>query len=316
MKISAILLIICILFSMTGCSFKMIEPAHQFKRLQFDNENLGDGTSWEEKITDSMKYSYEAKETVASKLPVYEITPRIITDSELEALRESLNNLFTDPSRKMSIWPEDNLLNAPIICGERINTNSHFFPEDVPDFTMSDSELKYLAQQVFDAIPFIDTRYVYLDGTRGYTSSSRDDGEHLRTVFVYFVPVINGMNVYSSDHVMMIFDQYGLLYFQLILFRYQQIGQINLVPLEDAKQRILNPDELGSHDQANRFSNLNSMTIERLELNYYNYYYDGNTILQPVYHFIGTAVDENGKSTRINSIVNAVPEEYTYIPEE
>lgn len=316
MKITAVLLIVCILLSMTGCSFKMIEPAHQFKRLQFDNEDLGNGTSWEEKITDSMEYSYEAKETFSSTLPVYEITPRIITDSELESLRESLDNLITDPARKMVIWREDNLLDAPMICGERVNTKSHFFPEDVPDFNMSDSELKHLAQQVFDSIPFIDTPYVYLDGTRGYSSSSTDDTEHLRTVFVYFVPVINGMNVYSSDHIVMIFDQYGLLFFQFVLFRYQQIGQINLVPLEDAKSRILNPDELGSHDQANSFTNLKSMTIERLEMNYYNYYYTGNTVLQPVYHFIGTAVDENGKSTRINSVVNAVPEEYTYIPEE
>lgn len=57
---------------------------------------------------------------------------------------------------------------------------------------------------------------------------------------------------------------------------------------------------------------IDKLQVERVKLLFVNQFYRGCIILQPIYIFIGTAIDIDGDHVEFHSKVIAIPESYTY----
>ena len=133
-------------------------------------------------------------------------------------------------------------------------------------------------------------------------------------VTVSFATLLDDIRVASGEIISFSIDNNGLCDMTLVVYNYDRIGTMALVPFNSALARINNPDDfvIDTEEESIKIGLVDILQVDCVNLLLVNQYYRGCTILQPVYNFIGTATGENGVTTRFHSRVIAIPESYTY----
>lgn len=236
-----------------------------------------------------------AEKNLPTQLPIYEIKPRPISEEEFQQIQEQVKTVEIVGSQ--SGWELDGNCIRGLFVSYGTGT-----------FTLSDEELEAMAWETFNQIPFSDGEYEYV-GHCGEVAVE-DQGEMRTTsVRVAFRRVLDGVRLSGHDICTLSFNDSGLVEFSLNLYDYEVIGTMDLVPLEDAEAKIKAPDSFVLEPDSGIVSTLQ---VDQIKLQLCNHSFDGCTILQPVYHFIGTAIMKSGKQAEFTSTVIAIPESYTY----
>lgn len=278
----SVILLLC------GCNTK----PKKYKRISFESETLGEMMSHVGKDT---IVANEAKESFASQMPIYEIKERSISNKECKKMMETLG-LPDNPYRMEHE-------------GNRISINlARYTDSSRGYFEMTKEELEKLAWDTFNKIPFMEGEYEYV-GFRGEQTLSDSEGEHIERVLVSFYPILEGVRVIGDYQCDLWFDGCGLVEINIRLFKYEEIGTMDLVSLAEAEGKIKTPDKI-YFESASGLTD--TLKVDRVKLFLVNQYSRGCTILQPMYTFYGTAHLENGKQTDFRSSVIAIPESMTY----
>jgi hypothetical protein len=179
-------------------------------------------------------------------------------------------------------------------------------------FTMTDEELEAHAWEVFNKIPILDGKYEYVGRTgKTWTTSSTETKVH--NVRVTFRLVLDGLRVTGSDRCDMWFNDSGLIELSIYRYSYTKIGMIDLIPLEEAQERINDPDSFSVSDEWGLTGFTKQLDVEKVRVVMINQHSSGRVILQPAYLFSGSAILRwDDKPARFTSTVIAVPEKYTY----
>lgn len=237
-----------------------------------------------------------------TQLPIYQIKERTITEQEVRNVMEKLEILGI--ATNIPCWKlEDNVFTGTLGS----------FGIDV--FTKSDEELETMARKVFEQLDFLDEEYEY-HGIINRTSQFDSDGnEKVLQVGIAFCRVIDGIRIIGSDVCNIWFNDSGPLKIQLELYDYEPIGTMDLVSMEDAWDRIKTPDRFSIDGEPDCTGPAKTLAVEEVVMVYCNQYYRGCTILQPVYHFKGTATFEDGTQAPFTASIIAIPESMTWVDE-
>lgn len=294
MKKMIAVLLCCVLFVLCGCNEQRNTEIQKYKRISFASEYLGEEADSINAETDVI---YNAKETFKKQIPIYEISKRNITEEENRNLKEALG---------IEDWYLDGYDDGEI--------HSLLAPYNEPsrgyfcDLEMTDDELEKLAWETFNKIPFMEGEYEYLGVSSTYTVWTMDEGEYVQAVMVSFRRLLNGVRVVGNDVCDLTFDGSGLQEMHISLYNYKEIGTMDMVNLEEAENRVKEPDSFSMDKEGTA----KVMQVDRVKLLLINQYSRGCTILQPIYNFIGTATLEDGTQTDFSSKVIAIPESMTY----
>lgn len=289
MKKIFLIIIVCILLFLSGCNTK-------YKRIDFNQQSL-DGEI-ERYINAETAVINTASADLPGQIPMYKIYGKEITAQDVELVQQKLKTATAVTSRK-TIKHEGNQLDG------------WFADFGTGIFTMSEKELERKAWETLRSLTFLEGEYEY-SGIRGRDTISKSDGEHTSRVLVSFYRQLDGVRVVGNDRCDMWFNDWGLAEIHIVQYRYEKVGTIDMVSLDDAKQRIKTPDSftMGNQEMLPH-SNVNTLQVEKIHLRLVNQASEGCTILQPIYVFSGSAALANGTKKEFTSIVIAIPESYT-----
>ena len=288
-KFAAFILVLCLLCSLSGC-------AKKYQRISFDGEELG--AEVELYVDEQTKVTNLTKDQFPKELPIYEITPRDISQEDFEKM---LQNLQIEDQRSRFD------LDGNTVSGDVMSITDY----SAGDFSMTDEDLEVLAKETFAKLPFTQGEYEY-KGITGKTTISGDAvGKIVTRVYVRFSRVLDGVRVAGNDRCELGFDNNGFVDMYVRVYDYKKTGTMDLVSYESAVQRIKNPDSL-SVDGSATDQKLQALCAEQVELYFINQNSRGCTILQPIYNFKGTATSAGGKEGEFQSKIIAIPESYTY----
>lgn len=289
-RIITVIIFCCSLLALSGCSSKYL-------RISFSSDTLADeSTNHIDKDTAVINTS---NETFPKQFPVYKITERKISENEYKQMLKQLG--IEEYERFIPLE------------GNEINAIFKPIGNSIEAFSMSDEELEALAWETFNKLPFIEGTYKYVGITVRDTLSD-STGSRLTRVGVSFRRVLDGIPVLGNDKCDLYFDNTGLAELFIKLYDYDKVDNMDLVPLDSASSLIKNPDDfyIDTDDSEQKLEIADTLKVEQIELEFYNQFYRGCTILQPVYKFTGTAADANGVQAEFRSRVIAIPEAYTY----
>ena len=290
MKKMCLVLSLCLVLLCLGCTEKINEKKYQ--RISFDQEALEEELSY---IDENTVVVNNADEVFPTQLPIYEITPRNITQQEFDEIVDALKL----PNDAASLE----------LDGNRFFYNRVSYADYSRGyFNMTDEELEKEARRVFELIPFLEGEYKYM-GIKSRMIKTDSEGKHITRVGVRFQLLLDGCRVAGNQEVMIYFDGGGLVEIVIKVFEYKQIGTMELISLNDAKARIKTPDDFNFDGQTGTIQTLN---VNRNDLVFINQFHKGCTILQPIYNFSGTATLKDGSQSDFSSRVIAIPESYTY----
>lgn len=281
-----VLVLCCVLLTVAAVCFP------KYKRISYNKETLG--TSLEQHISEDTSVICLIDQQFPTKLPVYKITERQITQEELQQLQQ------IDTPESSADW------HGLELDGHEID--GYFADYGTGVFTMSDEDLETLAWEIFNQFPFMEGEYEY-SGIRGEESLwSAEKGTQRTRVLVSFFRKLDGLRVVGVEQCDLWFNDSGLVELHIALYDYEKIGTMNVVPFADAQERIKSPDSfsMGSTGIAN------TLQVNEVKLLFVNQHSRGCTILQPVFNFTGTAVLADGNKGTFASKVIAIPEYYTY----
>ena len=275
------------------------------RRIGFNDETLGDRMS--EYIDDgTIVTGLEALDAdLPDKLPIYRIKKHIIPKSEFDQMMGQLDLVYDgNPMYRFEL--KDNRITGMLASPTNISRGC---------FDMTDAELERTAWEIFGKMPFAKGDFEYL-GIRTTDTLNNSEGTYTTRVGVIFRRLIDGVRVMGNDRIEMIFDGTGLVELFIELYDYEKIGTIELTPLSDAEKRIKTPDSFGIDDvdlvgNSIGLQKVDILRVDQVKLRYYNLFTGGYHVLQPVYAFIGTAIDVNGTETEFRSVIIAVPEANT-----
>jgi hypothetical protein len=277
---------------LSGCSTR-------YKRISFDNDTQT------KQFDENTIVVNEIKEETFTRFPVYKISKRDITEGEMQEMFKRLGFDTVLASQRFEL--EENRISGTLYS--YADPSRGYFDT----LNLTDEELEKLAWETFGKIPFLEGEYEYLGITRTYTISS-SSGTHVARAGVSFRRVIDGMRVLGEDECYLYFDGSGLVEIHIELYDYKKIDTYDIVPLEDAFAKIKEPDSfvLDYESSAAEFGEIETLKAEKVDVRLFNQYSNGCTILQPVYSFVGTATNADGKQAEFKSIVIAIPENYTH----
>ena len=294
MKKYYLIILFCVLLIISGCSTK-------YKRIHFNGSDLGE--TLEKYISEETNVVYAAPETFEEQLPIYKITERNISDEEAQQILEQLGVVIDPSNETHSIYLKGNEL----ICNWASYTDT-----SRGWYAMTDEELEVLAWENFNKIPFLEGEYEYI-GIRETTTITDLTGDHVSRVGVHFCRLLDGIRVLGDEKCVLYFDGSGLCEIQIRLYTYEKIGMMDMVTLEDAKSKITSPDGFVIDPPDSATSVIaTTLQVERTKLYLMNQHFNGCTILQPIYNFVGTAILSDGTEVEFQSRVIAIPESYTY----
>ncbi len=321
-KVSPIAAAMCLCLAAVVMAFvlpEIIGPYHQYKRISFSTEMLGDKLDiMDTTLVKATKVECVAKESYFEKMPVYKITPRNISQEEFKTMVDFLGiegEIQSDYDSKLN----------PVLRVHSdkkhsdLHGNEFAFWQDTgirKPMTQTDAELEAAAREVFNTLPLIEGEYEYLGVTSEQTVHS-SDGDYIESKRVSFRRLIDGVRVIGNDICDLYFDSNGLWDIEIKFYNYEKIGELDMLTLDDAIDKIKNPDAfvLESETNKNFAGAADKLTIERTKLLFVNQYTDGCEILQPVYNLMGTAENEGG-SIEFSARIIAIPEKYTYVAEK
>lgn len=283
-----IVLVFCVVAMLIGCD-------HRYQRISFASEMLGDSMQCIHEQTAVMNM---AKADFPQTLPIYQIKENSITLSEIMQMENQLgitNWYYKEHSGNKFVG-----LIAPYDDPAR----GYFY-----ELNMSDDELEALAWETFRKIPFLPGEYEYLGISGESTIWNLEHGERISSVTVSFRRTLNKIRILGSDVCKLTFDGSGLQEIIITSFDYKEIGQMNLIPMEDALSKVKSPDYFSL---SQNMETIDTLRVDKIKLLLVNQYYNGCTILQPIYNFIGKAVSAEDFEGEFSSRVIAIPESYTY----
>jgi uncharacterized repeat protein (TIGR02543 family) len=144
--------------------------------------------------------------------------------------------------------------------------------------------------------------------TLGFAYKLYDNqGEHFIAVGAGFCPIIDGIRVVGNSNCLFYFDGTGLVELIIELYNYEKIDTMKLIPLQEAIERITDPDDFSvdNDGESNMIGIIDTLQVNRIELRYVNQFSQGKKFLIPVYCFFGVAIDKEGVQSKFTSIVNA-----------
>lgn len=295
-RILAILLC-CVLFLLCGCKTESVAEQKKYKRICFESEHLGEELFH---ITSDTSVIYNVVETVQTQMPIYEIRRHAISPQEFQQMEKQLG---------ITEWYFNDYDGYEVYCRTA--------PYSDPDrgyfdtLNMTEDKLEQLAWETFGKIPFLEGEYEYAGQTGHMAEWSMESNEYITTeVTVSFYRSIDGICVVGNEQCDLTFDASGLVELYIVMYDYERIGTMDMVPLKEAKAKIKEPDSF-SMTVADK-SVVNELHVDRVKTYLINQFSEGCTILQPIYTFCGTAKLENGSQTEFKSRIIAIPEELTY----
>jgi len=291
MKRLLIVMLCCVLLLLSGCNKK-------YKRISFESDALNDSSATY--IQENTVVVNKATECFADKLPIYRIQERNISNEEAQQMLHNLGIAQTD---LYEYKLEGNSLTISLAA---ITDFSRGY------FDMTEEELEKAAWEAFRKIPFLEGEYKYIGMTNSVTVSDAV-GTHITRGGARFNRVLDGVRVTKGENYILEFDGSGLVEIRIKLYDYEKIGMMDLVPMEDAEARIKTPDGFTWETTGGVLTqNVNTLQVDKIELQLVNQHYRGCEILQPIYRFIGTANLQDNTWTEFASKVIAIPESYTY----
>ena len=304
-KMLAYSLIIALLL-LSACS-----SGGQYKRISLSSEMLGDKLDiMQTTLVNSTKVECTAQESYSDKMPVYEISPRTISREEFQIMADFLeiegeiidtdngfklcsdtDSLFLEDGNILSFWTTDTIAGP---------------------MTQTDEELETQAKAIFDTLPLIEGEYEYLGVTSEQTVYANDEN-YIESKRVSFRRLIDGVRVIGNDICDLYFNSRGLYDIEIKFYDYEKTGELDMLSLDDAVDKVKTPDAFVLYSDTNRnFSGAaDKLKIERTKLLFVNQYSNGCEILQPVFNLTGTAENEGG-SVEFAARIIAIPERYTH----
>lgn len=305
--------IICILIHLVGCGSEY--TGEKYKRISLSSETLGDSnTVLEQNVSLFADVEYNAKETFSETMPVYRITPRILSDEELVELGKA----FSTDGKTESLQQE-NLAYVASDNSMRINRIDNrvsflFYNQKSEPMTQNDEEVIAQAKEVFKKIMILEGEYECLGVVSEQIAIGANDVEEIVTKRVSFRRLIDGTRIIGNDVCDLYLCSSGISGIELQLYEYNADGEMEMMSLDEAKDKINDPDAFSITPTETKLvltGKADTLRVERVKLLYVNQFSDGCTILQPVYNFMGTAISEHD-SIGFSSRVIAIPEKYTY----
>ncbi len=285
MKRSIAVVLCCLLLILSGCK------QQQYKRISFSTEEPRESLKH---IDEETKVEMVATGVSLTQIPIYEISERPITDEEVQIMQQQLG--ITDTLIEVD--------------GNYIN--EIFGPRD-GSFTMTDEELEKIAWETFEKLPFMDGTFEYL-GITGRSERSDSEGTRVTSVLVTFRRTLGGIRVLGNEICWLGFNDDGLTQIFVRLYKYKEIGTMDVLSIDTVSESIKSPDRLvlsiPTMDGLGMFQTMQVEEVMPLLIN--QHFSKGCTILQPVYSFRGTAFDTEGINPEFNAWIIAIPDKYTY----
>lgn len=288
------LFICCMLLLLCGCNYGSITDLLKYKRISFESEYLGEAS---ELISEDAEIVFTAKGNFQTEMPIYSISKHAISTQEIEQMERNLG---------ITKWHWDDFDGYEVLY--RVAPYSDPGRGYFYTLAMTDEELEDLAWETFNKIPFLEGEYEYVGKTGEMTEWTMESGEYLATeVTVSFYRCIDGTRVVGNERCNLTFDASGVVEIHVAIYDYEKTGAMEMVSLEDARERIRTPDYF-SLDQGK----VNKLQVDRVQLSLVNQFSRGCTILQPIYTFYGTATKDSGNQVEFKSRIIAIPESMTY----
>ena len=279
-----------------------------YKRIDISAPTAaGELTELEKTIGRGTDTELKAEDTFMETMPIYEISPRSITKKEFLELAAHFG-VTGEPVLFGSNWILENE-------NVRLRWNEHEIKCTwnvlEKKFTKTDEEVIEEAKRIFDALPLIEGEYECLGIGSTQTITYRNES-FVSTQRVCFRRLVDGVRVIGSDLVDIYMREDGVADIYMYFYDYTKTGELPMLSLEDAFDRVKDPDAFSLKSEGTGFSGeADLLTVERVKLLFVNQYSNGCTILQPVFNLMGTAENETGKA-EFSSKVIAIPEKYTY----
>lgn len=316
-KVLLLLLLCCIL--LYGCSNTV-----KYKRLDLSITPL-DGEAGilvegaDNVVNHSTKVMSVLTDSFATTMPVYEITPRQITDAEMSQFAEHFNvtGEFIKHASSANIRSDSGTV---IVSEGKELTYYNHVNESQDPMTQSDDKIVEQAMKLFAELPLIEGEYECLgvlstQTQQDYTRVGDDyivGEEYIVSKRVAFRKVIDGTRVLGEEICNLYFSAKGLNTIRMELYNYTKVGEIPMLSLQDAIDKIEDSDAFSVDADETTFSGVaDKLTVERVKLLYVNQYSEGCTILQPVFNLMGTAENNSG-TAEFSAKIIAIPEKYTY----
>lgn len=283
----------------------------QYKRISLSSEMLGDKLDiMQTTLVNSTKVECTAQESYSDKMPVYEISPRTISREEFQIMADFLEieGEIIDTDNSFKLYSD----NGCLLLKDG-NILSFWTTDKISEaMTQTDEELETQAKAIFDTLPLIEGEYEYLGVTSEQTVYANDEN-YIESKRVSFRRLIDGVRVIGNDICDLYFNSRGLYDIEIKFYDYEKTGELDMLSLDDAVDKVKTPDAFVLYSDTNRnFSGAaDKLKIERTKLLFVNQYSNGCEILQPVFNLIGTAENEGG-SVKFSSRIIAIPERYTH----
>ena len=316
-KVLSLLLLCCIL--LYGCSNTV-----EYKRLDLsitplDGEAGALGGRADNVVNHSTKVMSVLTDSFATIMPVYEITPRQITDAEISQFAEHFNvtGEFIKHASSANIRSDSGTV--IVNEGKELTYYNHVNESQDP-MTQSDDKIVEQAMKLFAELPLIEGEYECLGvlSTQTQQEYTRVDDdyivgeEYIVSKRVAFRKVIDGTRILGEEICNIYFNAKGLDTIRMELYNYTKVGEIPMLSLDDAIDKIKDADAFSVDADETTFSGVaDKLTVERVKLLYVNQYSEGCTILQPVFNLVGTAENNSG-TAEFSAKIIAIPEKYTY----
>lgn len=298
---------------LAGCSSDAYN-GEKYKRISISAPTLGDGESVLDKtVSLSTKVEYAAKETFSDTMPIYKITPREISEDEMLKFADEVGvsgEIDKWDGNRMFINDTDKDLVRLINKNEISYQAGNHKPEEL---TKSDDELIKEAKEIVSKISLLEGEYECL-GVASVQTVIATEGEYIESKRIAFRRLLDGTRIIGDEICDLYFNSFGLHDIEIHLYNYEKIGEIEMVPLSDAKEKIKSPDAFETYELQGPSSlskKASTLRVDRVKLIYVNQYSNDCTIIQPVYNFIGTAISDK-ECVTFHSKVIAIPEKYTY----
>ena len=308
MKKSIFLLLVCGLIA-TGCS----SSSPQFKRIDIVGERLDGQQEVINQVVDSAtKAELEAKDAFPKTMPIYEISPREIKEADALQLARVLGMSGT-----VENWNGVSFLETDDAQLKWHTNEISFSQNGIRDLeiTKSDEELIAETQKVFESLPIVRDEYECIGVVSQQTVYTIVDGEEVGMVVkkrIGFRRLIDGVRIVGGERIDIYVTEDGVSEIEIMLYEYTKNGEIPMLSLEEAFEKVKAPDAFALETEKTDFSGkAEKLTVERAKLLYVNQFSNGCTILQPVYNLIGTVEIETG-TDEFSAKIIAIPEKYTY----
>ncbi len=296
-----VLILTLTLTILLGCKEKGItnEVTAKYDKLSLSSSTLGENTLYTDANT---RVTGAVKETFPGFVPVYEITPRTITEEEKSSVL-SLIDWDRFKRNEKFIELEDNILLA---SGQTGITELL----EYGNFDITEDELKEKALDVLHKIPFIEDDYQYA-GIYSTRKLSKNDETYILRKGVCFRRYLNGIPVSGDDKIVIEFTKLGLEGIMMNLYNYKNVGEAYLIPLDDAYKKVNTPDGFTVEQESGEpLGKCETLEVQKVRLTYFNQNRSGARILQPIYDFKGIATDGKGVSEEFTSSVIAMQDKY------